>query len=81
MIIKKITGNSATTKFELEDGRIIKADSEFKGSNGRITGFIVYEVSLTDNVSNRKLALDEVENLKKSYKKYAQANGDVIDWA
>ena len=41
----------------------------------------MYEVSLTDNVSNRKLALDEIENLKKAYKKYAQTNRDVIDWA
>ena len=78
--IKRIRGNSGYTFFEMINGEVIIADSEFRARSGEIDGLIVYRQGIRYKDSNIGLSPQEVDELIAQCKKYELVNGDIVDW-
>lgn len=80
--IVMISGDSGHTYFELEDGKIVVADSELRTGESR--GVRVYRSTIRFKKSNKKLSSKERDELLDQYDRYVIRNTidrKFIDWA
>lgn len=78
--IVKIAGNSGHTFFEMSDGRVIIAGSEFGMREKPFDSVIVYKAGMKYKNNDTPLAENEIEELMKKYDEYKDIHGDIVVW-